>query len=131
MEWNSSLATGVAKIDEQHKELIKRINGVLEACNQRRGKEVVGETLSFLEKYVVEHFRDEEEIQMKSNYPKYAAHKVLHDQFVQDLKALKNKFGQDGATLTVIITMNRTVVRWLTNHIMQTDKEFAEYYKKQ
>ena len=28
------LATGVNKIDNQHKELFKRINNLLEACNQ-------------------------------------------------------------------------------------------------
>ncbi|WP_058486107.1 bacteriohemerythrin [Defluviitalea phaphyphila] len=129
MRWNSNLETGVEKIDIQHKEIIKRINGVLEACTQQRGKEIVGDTLNFLEKYVIEHFKDEEESQIKSGYPKYKEHKILHDNFIQDLKDLRNKFEQDGATLTVVLNMNKVVVRWLARHIMQEDKEFAKYYK--
>lgn len=129
MEWNSNLETGVEKIDGQHKELVRRINGVLEACNQRRGKEVVGETLNFLESYVIEHFNDEEALIVEALYPGYEAHRQLHKKFIKELKDLKSKFEQDGASLTVVISMNKTVVGWLTNHIMKVDKEFADYYK--
>lgn len=41
IEWTDELATGVNKIDNQHKELFKRINNLLDACNQGKGKDEV------------------------------------------------------------------------------------------
>ncbi|HHW67024.1 MAG: hemerythrin [Epulopiscium sp.] len=128
MEWNDSLLTGVEKIDNQHKELFRRVNNVLEACNQRKGKEIVGETLNFLESYVEEHFRDEEKLQLESQYPGYEGHKLLHAKFIKDIKDLKSRFERDGASILVVIEMNKTIVGWLREHIMKVDKKFAEYY---
>ncbi len=34
IEWTMGLSTGVDEIDDQHKELFKRINRLLDACNQ-------------------------------------------------------------------------------------------------
>jgi hemerythrin len=129
MEWNENLATGVQEIDDQHKELISRINGVLDACNERKGKEVVEETLDFLGAYVIEHFRAEERLQQRYNYPTYDLHKDLHDQFIERLKELKNKFSEEGANLTLVLQVNRVIVEWFIAHINKVDKEFAKYMR--
>ena len=62
IEWTEDLATGVNKIDNQHKELFKRINNLLEACNQGRGKNEVEKVIKFLDDYVIIHFSEEENI---------------------------------------------------------------------
>ncbi len=129
MEWNENLATGVQEIDDQHKELISRINGVLAACNERKGKEVVEETLDFLGAYVIEHFRAEERLQQRYNYPAYDLHKDLHDQFIERLNELKRKFGEEGANLTLVLQVNRAIVEWFIAHINKVDKEFANYMR--
>ena len=49
IEWTKDLETGVALIDEQHKELFDRVNKLLAASSQGRGKEEVGSLLGFLE----------------------------------------------------------------------------------
>ena len=41
---------GVDKIDEQHKVLFERINDLIEACNQGKGKETVAELITFLKR---------------------------------------------------------------------------------
>jgi hemerythrin len=41
IEWNEDLTTGNRTIDEQHRELIDRFNGLLAACNQGKGKEEI------------------------------------------------------------------------------------------
>lgn len=129
MEWNDNLLTGVEKIDNQHKELLRRVNNVLDACNQRKGKEIVGETLDFLESYVAEHFHDEENLQIESQFPGYEGHRQLHARFIKDIKDLKARFEKDGAGILLVIDVNKTIVGWLRDHIMKVDKEFADYYK--
>lgn len=130
MQWSASLATGVDLIDQQHQELIKRINQLLEACNQGKGKEVVEEMLNFLEDYVKTHFRAEEKLQQDHHYPEYPTHKQLHDQFIQDIGNLKQQFESEGATLRLVVVINRKVVDWLTQHIMRADKALAAFLKE-
>jgi hemerythrin len=47
-EWTSSLNTGVAMIDPQHKELIVAINDLAEAIEQDRGKTAIKKLLVFM-----------------------------------------------------------------------------------
>ncbi len=130
MEWNDSLATGVELIDTEHKELIRRINDVIEASRERKGKDVVESTLRFLGEFIIKHFSDEENIQRQSGYPQYPQHKMLHEQFIADYNELVRKFKEEGSSLNVVLSTNRIVVDWLIKHIHAVDKQFAKYYRE-
>ena len=60
LEWNQSLATGIAEIDEQHKELFNRTNRLLSGMEENRDADQLRELFLFLDQYVVRHFGDEE-----------------------------------------------------------------------
>ncbi|UQZ88254.1 hemerythrin [Deltaproteobacteria bacterium Smac51] len=124
--WNSTLETGVAKIDEQHKELFRQVDTLRDRSQANR----IDDTLRFLAGYVVKHFRDEELLQMQSNYPKKDAHKKLHVQFISTFRDLKKQYEAAGNKLDTILNVNKVVIGWLKDHIMVHDKEFAQYYKK-
>lgn len=127
IKWNDTLAVGVGQIDEQHKELFDRMNQLLEACNQGKGKESVRGMIGFLEDYVVEHFTAEEKLQKASAYPQYEAHKAMHAEYLRNVADLKAKLEEHGPTLPFVITVNKTVVDWLTNHIGKVDKGLGLY----
>jgi len=129
--WKDELLTGVAVIDEQHKELFARIENLLDACNQGKGKAEVANTVDFLAEYIKIHFRDEEEIQRNSGYPEYEAHKAMHDQWVREVAELREQLATDGPTVRLVLKVNRTVVDWLTQHILKVDKRLAEYLRSQ
>jgi hemerythrin len=131
VRWDDNLATGIKTIDNQHKEIFRRINALLEACKQGKGKETVGDTIDFLESYVVEHFRAEEGIQLKYDYPEYPGHKAMHERFIEDVQKLKEKFEKEGPTLTTVLETDRMVIDWLVKHIKKVDKALAEYLKAQ
>lgn len=63
LNWDNSLSVGNDNIDNQHKELFYRLNKLLEAMKEGKGKSEVINTLDFLEVYVIKHFNYEEEIQ--------------------------------------------------------------------
>ncbi len=131
MFWNDSLATGVASIDMQHKELIDRINGLMQAAQERRAKEHIDSVLQFLGDYVVQHFHDEEQLQIQSSYPKYEQHRAIHSAFVGRFNELVEQYNAQGGSLSVILNTNQIVVDWLINHINGEDKLFAAYYRSQ
>lgn len=129
LEWTEELATSVDAIDEQHKEIFRRVNNLLDACATGEGRECVAGMLAFLEKYVVTHFYAEEANQRASAYPGYAGHKAQHDRFIADLQVLKRQFDEEGPTTTTVEQTNRMVVDWLVNHIKKSDREFGQYLR--
>lgn len=127
--WKEDLSIGVAEVDNQHKELIDRINGLFDACNNGKGKEEIVKVTGYLGEYVTVHFSAEEGLQKKYGYPEYEAHRKLHAQFIEDFKELKGKLDKEGVTPALIIQMNRLLIDWLLQHIKKTDKELGRYIK--
>jgi hemerythrin len=128
--WTTEYAVGVPLIDQQHQELFRRINALLQACNEGQGKEKVGEILNFLEEYVQVHFGSEEEVMIKHAYPEYLAHRKQHQHFVENFMDLKRKFEQEGAGIHLVVTTNKVVVDWLRNHILLTDTKLGAFLKE-
>ncbi len=77
VKWTKSLVSGIPGIDKQHKELVDKINELLDATRSRKGKEEIVSIFEFLSVYVQEHFEDEERLLLKYNYPKFDEHKKL------------------------------------------------------
>ena len=125
MLWNKSLETGIAAIDDQHKELFRQAKILFDGSNSDR----VSQTLHFLEDYVQKHFRDEQSMHIKARYPKLEQHKKMHADFVAAFKEMQKEYDSDGNQLQVLLKINKTFGDWLRNHIMVHDKEFAAYYK--
>jgi hemerythrin len=127
IEWRANLETGNETIDNQHKELFSRFNRLLEACNRGKGKEEVGNLLSFLSDYVKSHFAAEEQLQVRHDYPHYKDHKKMHDEFIVSLKNVHDEFNSEGAGIAVVIQTNKIILDWLIKHISGTDKELATF----
>jgi methyl-accepting chemotaxis protein len=130
LQWTNDLAVGVDKIDSQHQELFARINKLLDACNQGKGRETVDEIIKFLEDYVVTHFTLEEEFMAKYNYPGHTVHNEQHHQFVNSFARLKEKIDREGVGSHISIYTNQIVVDWLQDHITKTDKALGKFLKQ-
>ncbi|MDR2302915.1 MAG: hemerythrin family protein [Deltaproteobacteria bacterium] len=124
MIWTKSLETGVPKIDEQHKELFKQADNLVDKTQIAK----VEATLTFLKGYVAKHFSDEEILHRVSAYPKADFHKKLHEEFSKALRGLLAQYNAAPNKQPVILSINSAVVAWLREHIMKHDKEFAVYY---
>ncbi len=127
--WTPELATSVEEIDNQHKELFQRINNLLDACNQGRGKAEVQHVITFLEDYVISHFSEEERYMEKHSYPDIGIHKAQHKEFMENFARLKRQFETDGPGVHVVISTNQTVVDWLRTHILKLDKALGAFLK--
>lgn len=129
MQWSDDLSVGVSEIDSQHKELINRVNNLLEAMKEGKAKAHLGQVLQFLEDYVVTHFGTEEKYMTKYGYPSFDQHKSQHVAFVQDFSGLKKEFESDGASSALVIRLQRQVCDWLVSHITKTDKSLGAFLK--
>jgi len=127
VEWDEKLATGVAEIDDQHKEIFARFNALLEACDRGRSRELLADILEFMNQYVLKHFRDEERLQESVGYPKFIAHKAVHVELSARFVQLQAKFASFGATVQLVIETCKLLSEVLFEHIQEHDKALAEF----
>ena len=130
MEWNKDFEVGIEKIDRQHQKLFQRINELLVAMKEGKGKAELLQTLKFLEDYVNHHFEEEEMIQTQNNYPKYEKQHAEHEEFRNELKLLKNEFETKGVNVSLVIQVQRKMSEWWKNHITTLDKDLGAYIKQ-
>ena len=127
--WDQTYSVSVRRLDEQHQKLFALLNALHEAMRQGKGQAVVQDTLRELATYTVTHFRAEEELMRKTNYPGLAAHRAEHqrfvdkvNQFTQDLKA-----GGNVSSLQVV----GFIKEWLAEHIRRTDRSYSAHMNAQ
>lgn len=131
LQWDKSLSVGVRLIDDQHQELFRQVNGLLDALMKNQGKEELGKLLGFLGKYTIDHFGAEEKLMGQYKYPDAPKHKQQHADFVQAFLKLKAEFDKSGPTPNVSITLNRFVCQWLKDHIGGSDTALGKFLKVQ
>lgn len=129
VQWQADLETGAELVDAQHKEIFNRVNALLTAMQQGKGRAEVVAVIDFLGKYVVSHFTAEEGLMRQNGYPEYTAHQQLHKAFVTDFADLKREFEANGSSSLLVIQVQRRVIDWLMNHIIREDKRIAEFLR--
>lgn len=127
IKWTQDLSVGLENIDTQHKILFEKIDNLVEAGKNRKAKEVIGETLEFLDAYTKEHFRDEEIYMAKIKYPQIEQQKAAHKAFIEQLADIKQEYVQSGYNIVLIIKANQLIINWLTQHILVMDKQIGLY----
>lgn len=129
LEWTEKLAIGHAVIDEQHRELFRRFDCLIEACRKASGKDRIEELLGFLDSYVVTHFRAEEGIMESHGYPGIVEHKSHHRYFIGRLDALKTDLQERGVSTHLVISTNQILLKWIIEHIKNVDVQFGAFLK--
>lgn len=128
--WDKSLETGNYTIDGQHQQLIATLNKLIIANNEGAADSILQETVDFLITYAEQHFHDEEELQIKYHYPKYQAHKQMHDNFRVVVNTLKDRLSHEGCTPALINNTLVTMSDWLIMHIKEEDLRLAIYIQQ-
>ncbi len=124
--WNEKLVLGFAKIDDQHKELVRLINQLHNAMRSKVGAREAGRILDELAKYTTYHFGFEEELFDRYGYPAASEHKKIHRDLVAKVVGFQQDFHQGRAGLSMDL-MN-FLTDWLKQHILQTDRAYAPFF---
>ncbi|MDK2564490.1 bacteriohemerythrin [Romboutsia sedimentorum] len=128
-KWSDELLTGNVQIDTEHKELIKAINDLLEACSKGKGRAELERTVKFLSSYTKTHFGHEEVLQMKYNYPDYKNHKEYHKYFIDTVESVHKKLLSDGPSIVLVGEINSKVASWIIKHIKTEDVKVAAHIR--
>ena len=86
--FDDNLITGNKTIDEQHKELIDRIQQFVSACESEDARVKAIKMLDYLDEYTEFHFKEEEKLQKDVDYPGLEEHIKKHEEFRHTVKEL-------------------------------------------
>lgn len=122
----TTMGTGEATIDHQHRKLIDMIRGLDEAVAQGHGKQQVNAALDFLASYVVEHFKHEECVFTQKKCPNSEKNKRAHAQLLQKYTDWRKAYEQSGASLHMVSELSKFLKDWLVGHICGIDRSLLD-----
>jgi len=131
LKWDESMSTGVPKIDEQHQELLQRLNILVDAMIEGKGNQEIEDMLTFLGKYTQCHFKDEEACMEEYKCPAALINKRAHAIFIKRFQQFRDEFKQDGPNTSLLIKVQRELLQWLINHIRGIDIKMRPYAEAQ
>ncbi len=128
ISWNEFYELGIEKVDEQHKKLVDMINKLYDAFMEGKAQDVTDEILHEMEQYADYHFKAEEAIFSKYNYPDKEEHISIHAEFFEKTNYYKST--HSSGEENVHYELMNFLKDWLLNHIQGEDVKYADYFKE-
>lgn len=123
--WRDEMSTGLAWQDEQHKELVLKINQLLEALDSHSAPSVVKGLIDFLGEYAMKHFHAEEKYMLEHNCSTSPQHRKCHSEFIATWTELRSMYASQGASTMVVLKLQQFLRTWLIDHMLTMDKEMV------
>ena len=121
--WKETYSVGIERIDNEHKELIRIFNDLLNAMAIGQGYTVVEEIFQGLTAYSKNHFASEKKIMESYNYPEKEEHLKEHDTFTKQVIEYKNDY--ESGNRKVSVQLMNFIREWLVTHWNGTDKKLG------
>ena len=125
MSWRKDYSVNIISIDKQHHKMIDLINQLEDGAKAHQAPKTMGSVVSELLSYTKNHFKTEEALMRKYDYPGFASHKAEHQMLVKRVAEFQGKF--KAGTLTDIHDLANFLMGWLEGHILGTDKKYSPY----
>lgn len=131
--WKEHYRVGSDLIDNQHKELFRRVSNFIQVVQgadpwEQRLEEVKS-TLIFMQHYVVIHFADEEKLQKQINYPELEKHTAIHERFKGEVQGFADTVAREGFDEEKVQEFGAKVMTWLIMHVGKEDQKIGEFLR--
>lgn len=131
--WRNGMSVGNDVIDHDHHFMVNFLNTIELLLQTPENKEMLLEVFDQLHEYSINHFRREESIQRKIEYPKSIHHRNEHSSLLEKLEKLQSDIKNLNSNEELeekadeIITFLRN---WLINHVLDEDMQLKPYLTK-
>jgi len=130
VEWTERIAVGIPAIDEQHRELYRKLDAFLLALAEHRSPREVETLVAYLSDYVRDHFSSEEEMMVRTEFPGLTSHQEEHAAFRDECARAAERLRLSGADHGMGLDVAAFVTDWLERHIEVTDRAFGTYLSR-
>ena len=123
--WNENFAAGHKTLDKQHQVLFENVNRLESLLDQTnlnlQETEFILSLVNYLESYVQDHFKLEEQCMESYRCPMHSKNLDAHRQFLLAVVDYKKKFQASGFRSEVMRELHQFMQNWLQQHIMRID----------
>ena len=127
---DKSMEVGVKLIDDQHQELIARINAFVGLGVKSYTPEETRKMLDSLGSYIRKHFTDEQKLHVSVKYPEAEWHKGQHALYIKEFEELDKEYNKNGISAAFTLKMTNSIIGWIVKHIKSADVQFGKFYNK-
>jgi hemerythrin len=121
MKWSEDYATGIPRIDEQHKTIFRMAQDFRAALDDGAGGRVYGLLLDNLHGYCRGHFSVEERCMEEYRCPVAQTNKDAHAMFIEVLGGFRRRYDASGYRAADARELIDMVDQWLSGHICRID----------
>lgn len=131
----NELNLGIGELDDHHQAFFLHLVALRRALTDGvGGRDRLMKTLRYLDAFVSEHFRAEEEYMRRHNYPGILVHRAEHEEFAKIIAAFRQKamdLDARGEVLSFLaVEVEHRLEKWLTDHILKLDRKMADYLRE-
>lgn len=120
--FDTALLVGVPEMDQQHRELVNKLNKLNASVRNGEPTEVVAQLFDDFIARVISHFKTEDHLIDKYGYIDSDAHKNEHQRLIREVGYLREKFTH-GCEPHVL----QSLKQWLLNHVLNSDKQLGNF----
>ena len=121
MKWSDDYATGVERIDQDHRMIFKMSEDFRAALDAGMGGAIYSVLIDTLSLYCRGHFGFEEQCMNEYRCPVAQKNKEAHATFLGDLAGFQQRYTDGGYDRADARELVDTVDRWLADHICSID----------
>jgi len=124
-----NLEIGIELLDKQHMNLLNKFNQMLSIEQNKYTRIEIENMFSLISNDMMQHYKDEEQLQLQYNYPNYKEHKQIHMQFADEYLNIQQEF-QSTNNNDIMLRLIQKIADWVLEHITNEDAKFGNYYKE-
>lgn len=124
--WNEELhRVGVPVLDDQHREIIERVNLITDAVHHGCKDEEVHDLMDDLILCAYEHFAFEERLMGEYGYPDMESHVAEHFDLIEQVRNMRKLLRiPHPEKIPLVLAF---LADWAESHILQSDKEIGTF----
>lgn len=125
--WTDKMSIdGGGELDRDHQILLSLLNKCRLMANGEMDYSTLPEVIDELQSYTRYHFRREEMVMKRCNYPKYNEHCKIHNMLITKMQTIV----ESNNDRQIVQWLSNFLSQWLIEHIMVMDKAFVSYIEQ-
>jgi hemerythrin-like metal-binding protein len=126
------LLTGMALIDEQHRQYGKFVNAFLKVCQKHDhvAEGALRKAFTFLHVYARQHLQEEAALMETYAYPGRVEHLERHHFFSAWIDQTEVQLANGSTSVEHLMKIHYMLVEWFKMHIRSEDRKLTDYLKE-
>jgi hemerythrin-like metal-binding domain len=132
-KWKEDYCLNIDEIDAQHKRLLEIGDEVYDIAILDDGYDHYDEIMNVIDKlleYTEYHFNYEEKMLKELNYKELHDQEEEHYYYIYKIKSIASREDIDDNQRKTLLELLEFLSQWITNHIMVSDRKYADYLKQ-